>query len=251
MKRNNKSHLFLLSALVFVILLISTGCLASLLPNNTEKSNTNDQSTVKSSSNKPVIGIIYTMTSQNYKPSQPFTSEDLGDITKVGAVLNEALTSTGINSINDFTLHDRPVFNQAYDKSQETINKLTQSYPDLKLILDLRRDAIPTNRPKNYTTVDLPDGKTAAKLLFVVNKNNEQNKESSFSAAQFISDELNKLVPNISRGVTTGDKNIVNFDQSIPMITIFIGDYERNNLEQAQETAQLLSGALANWLANQ
>lgn len=248
MKIGNKPQIITILIIIFTIGLISSGCISSIIPNNKETDDNNNQPIPTISSDEPVIGIVYTLTSQNYQPKPPFAKDGLGDITQVGTILKENLNQKGVNTICDLTIHDRPVFSQAYFKSEQTIDNLIKSYQSLKLVLDLRRDAIPSNRGKDYTLVQLPDGTSAAKVLFVINKDNEQNKEPSLEIARFISDQLTEIAADFSRGIKVGTTNIIGSKNKIPIVTLFIGDYERNDREQAEKTAQLLSQALENWL---
>ncbi|HHV72422.1 MAG TPA: hypothetical protein GXX38_07430 [Clostridia bacterium] len=243
MKKKNIVKLGFTFLMFCLFIIISTSCLSSISENLTKTNN--DQKDL--SSEEPIVGIVYTLTSQNYHPKQPFAEEGLGEITQVGICLENKLISQNIKTINDLTIHDQPVFSQAYSKAQTTVDKLLKANPQLKLIIDLHRDAVPEDKPLDYTTIKLASGDSAAKVLFAVNQSDQNN--VSLNAAQFISDYLNQSVPGLSRGIKIIDKNLASSTKKIPIITLYIGDYERNSLAEAEKTAEILAEAISSYFS--
>ncbi len=63
-------------------------------------------------------------------------------MTRIGAEIAEQLENAGIGVIQDTTLHDYPSYNGSYERSAVTVKKYLKKYPDIKVVLDIHRDAI-------------------------------------------------------------------------------------------------------------
>lgn len=62
----------------------------------------------------------------------------------VGDALTEQLNKRGIKTVHDTTIHDES-YNGSYDRSVDTVYKNLEKYPDIKVVIDLHRDAIGTD----------------------------------------------------------------------------------------------------------
>ena len=60
---------------------------------------------------------------------------------RVGDAVSEELQKAGIGVIHDTEIHDR-AYTGAYDRSRETILKIMEENPSVKIVLDVHRDAI-------------------------------------------------------------------------------------------------------------
>ncbi len=65
----------------------------------------------------------------------------------VGDALTEQLNKRGIKTVHDTTIHDES-YNGSYDRSVDTVYKNLEKYPDIKVVIDLHRDAIGTDENK-------------------------------------------------------------------------------------------------------
>lgn len=125
----------------------------------------------------PLVLIVHTHTCEAYTPSEsdiyeecePFrsTSEATG-VLRVGARLCEVLNEAGISAIHDTTIHDYPAYSGAYGRMETTVRALLEQYPSVQMVIDLHRDAAENADGSQVALRAEIDGKSAAKLMFVV-----------------------------------------------------------------------------------
>ena len=122
----------------------------------------------------PLVIIYHTHSSESYMPykeSNYHREEVKGTVREVGDIMEEELEKKGINVIHDKTVHDRPSYNESYNKSLATIQSLKKKYPTAVYIIDLHRDAAASSSKEGkYTIID---GKRVAKFSMVVGQANE------------------------------------------------------------------------------
>lgn len=122
----------------------------------------------------PLVIIYHTHSSESYMPykaSNYHREDEKGTVREVGDVLERELEKKGINVIHDKTVHDRPSYNESYNKSLATIQELVKKYPTAVYIIDLHRDAAAASATEGkYTIID---GKRVAKFSVVVGQANE------------------------------------------------------------------------------
>lgn len=143
-----------------------------------EKKKTKDKDEKKEKSvklsKKPLVIIYHTHSSESYMPyksSNYHREKEKGTVRDVGSVMKKTLEKKGIKVIHDKTLHDRPSYNESYNRSLETITALRKRYPSADYIIDLHRDAAPSSVSEGkYTVID---GKRVAKFSLVVGQQNE------------------------------------------------------------------------------
>ena len=143
-----------------------------------EKKKTKDKDEKKEKSMKlsknPLVIIYHTHSSESYMPyksSNYHREKEKGTVRDVGSVMKKTLEKKGIKVIHDKTLHDRPSYNESYNRSLETITALRKKYPSADYIIDLHRDAAPSSVSEGkYTVID---GKRVAKFSLVVGQQNE------------------------------------------------------------------------------
>ena len=137
--------------------------------------------------------IYHTHSTESYMPydeSNYHREEEEGTVRDVGNVLEKELKKKGINVIHDKTLHDRPSYNESYNRSLETIQTLTKKYPTAKYVIDLHRDAAAASATEGkYIEID---GKRVAKFSMVVGKQND-NYTELYAFAKKISEKSEKL----------------------------------------------------------
>lgn len=143
-----------------------------------EKKKTKDKDDKKEESvklsKKPLVIIYHTHSSESYMPyksSNYHREKEKGTVRDVGSVMKKTLEKKGIRVIHDKTLHDRPSYNESYNRSLETITALRKKYPSADYIIDLHRDAASSSVSEGkYTVID---GKRVAKFSLVVGQQNE------------------------------------------------------------------------------
>lgn len=200
--------------------------------------------------------MLYTHSHESYKPVVAETKglkatydnyDDQTNIFAMQEMMKQYLQLNGITpSVLDFDVMAEMVnngkkFNQAYKFVRpvlaEQLNK--QKYD---LVLDLHRDSVPAKA----TTLVL-DGESYAKVAFVVGAEHAGYK-SNLTYATVLSEQLNRMVPGISRGIIKkqGDdvNGIYNQDLSPVMLLIEFGGID-NNEQELERTMAVLAQAIA------
>lgn len=122
----------------------------------------------------PLVIIYHTHSSESYMPyteSNYHREAEEGTVRDVGNALESELKKKGINVIHDKTIHDRPSYNESYNRSLATIQSLVKQYPTAVYIIDLHRDAAPSSATEGkYIEID---GQRVAKFSMVVGTQNE------------------------------------------------------------------------------
>ena len=126
----------------------------------------------------PMVIIYHTHCTESYMPyneSNYHREAEEGTVRDVGSVLESELKKQGINVVHDKTIHDRPSYNESYNRSLETIETLTSKYPSAVYVIDLHRDAAAASASEGkYISID---NKRVAKFSMVVGKQNENYAE--------------------------------------------------------------------------
>lgn len=123
-------------------------------------------------------------------------------------IMQDKLNDLGINTI----VEQRSVSeymkgidsNYTYDATRHFLKTTLEEYPDLDLVIDLHRDAL----AKNLSTTTI-NGKSYAKILFVMNPNYKDN----INLVKKINSYINENYPGLSRGIY--DKYIDTFNQDL------------------------------------
>lgn len=154
-----------------------------------------EKKTKKVDNSKPQVIIYHTHSSESYQPyteSNFHREKEDGTVREVGNILTQELNKLGVAVYHDKTIHDRPSYNQSYDRSMETITALMREYPTATCIIDLHRDAAAYTG--NVGETIKIDGTTVAKYKLVVGQNND-NYEKLMSFAKKINAAAEKQYP--------------------------------------------------------
>lgn len=122
------------------------------------------------------ILILHTHSTEAYQPeyageyeeTDPFRTTDPDyNVIRVGDELAAALESHGLRVLHDTNLYDYPSYNGSYDRSGTAAAEYLAEYTDIRLVIDLHRDALCDDEVM-YSTVAALDGTDAAQLMFVM-----------------------------------------------------------------------------------
>ena len=126
----------------------------------------------------PAVLIYHTHTTESYRRFQqdyeetaPYRTLDPHyNVVSVGDRVAELLEGAGITVIHDREVHDYPDYNTSYMHSRKAMQNLIKEYPNLRLVLDIHRDArdVPGGQLRTIANVG---GKTSAQLMIVVGTN--------------------------------------------------------------------------------
>lgn len=201
----------------------------------------------------PQVLIVHTHTSEGYlldiknlnKPGiEGYTSDPRYNVVRVGEELKQNLIKNyGIETIHNGTVHDSN-FNAAYGKSLSTVESILKSYPSIRMVIDLHRDGLGENK-KLRTAVNI-DGKSAARVMFVVGTNqnlNHANWKENFKLAIKLHEKLNEQHPGLTRPIDLS-YNRYNQHMSNGALIMEIGG-DGDTLDEALETTKYLARVIS------
>lgn len=206
-------------------------------------------------SDAPSVLILHTHATEsyenteNYQSSTPYrTLEEDHNMLSIGAAVAEILEEGGIRVIHDKTLHDYPVYNDAYQNARETIRSHLEDNPSICLVLDLHRDAAEdASGSQKRETVEL-DGSPSARLMLVMGSD-----QGSLSHAQWqknlglavkLQAQLEGSHPGLCRPIQLKDARY-NQDLSTGALLVEVGTAGNTRSEALQAARYLAEGILA------
>lgn len=203
---------------------------------------------------EPEVLIIHTHTTETYeitenkyyninRSTRSLSEEE--NMIAVGNVIADEIYKSGIGVIHDTTVHDYPDYNSAYDNSRKTVKNLLEKYPEIKVILDIHRDAIErdSSRISAVTTID---GKKAAQIMIICGYKDNSHYKENFKFASSLQSEIETSYPTLTRPVLF-DYRFYNQDLSTGSLLIEIGSHG-NTLDEAMYSGELVGKALGNLL---
>lgn len=210
---------------------------------------------------KPQVLILHThatesflTSSRNYytdKDSSRSTDERL-NMLALGNIVTDTLNNAGIMTLHDKTLHDYPSYNESYSRAADTICSYKEKYPDIKIVIDLHRDAISSGDSDKVKVTTEIDGKKAAQVMLVMgsqsgNVKNFPNYQENLKLALKIQKQLESDYPTLARSLSLMPRNY-NESLTTGSVLIEIGT-DANSLEEVKYSAQLLANSLAKLFA--
>lgn len=103
-----------------------------------------------------------------YSESDAYRTTDPDySVLRVGEELAEALSAYGLNVLHDTALYDHPSYSGSYARSGAAVEEYLAAYPDIRLVIDLHRDALGDGETIYRTLADI-DGVYAAQIMFVM-----------------------------------------------------------------------------------
>lgn len=192
----------------------------------------------------PIVYIYNTHQLEEYNKTNLEEYNIKPNVLMASYILREYLNRNNIKTvvetadITDFLNVNGWNYSKSYNASRFYLDEAIKKYPNLKLIIDLHRDAI----EYNASTVTIND-KKYAKVLFVVGLDYE-NYQPNLDLANSLNNLINSKYPGLSRGVLKkSGKNvngIYNQDLKNNIVLIECGGYQ-NNIDEVMNTMIALS----------
>ncbi|MDQ6596708.1 stage II sporulation protein P [Bacillus salipaludis] len=213
------------------------------LNENDSNENNNTPPPSQTTNGKQVVFIYHTHSWESYlpllkgvtNPDEAVSSNNRVNVVGVGDYLVKDLAARGIGSDNSTInatqeLHKRGLdYYSAYQFSRGVVQEAMAGNHDLKFMIDIHRDSL--GRQKTTTTIN---GKSYARLVFIVGQNNS-NYEKNTILAKNLHKALEKKYPGLSRGVVSKDKSegngVYNQDLSPRAILLEVGGVDNNMTE--------------------
>lgn len=201
--------------------------------------------------NKPYVLIYHTHASESYLPKAEgnFHIKDKDyNVLKIGDIIANTLTNLGHNVTHNEVYHDLPNYNSAYSNSAKTIKDESNKEKNLKILLDIHRDAIEGNYKKALEERGIKskiniDGKDVATFSIVIGPDNPNYKEL-FEFAKYIKKVSDVMYPGLCTRITEKSRGKYNLYYSDYSALIEVGS-NLNTIEEAEETAVLIGNILS------
>lgn len=198
---------------------------------------------------KPVVGLYYTHTAESFVPSSGVTHKpggQRGDIVDVGAALAKKLTTYGIGTVQNTTIHDYPSFMKAYGASEVTVKSMLAENPSLQMIFDIHRDA---EKRENY--IATINGVAVARMMIIVTTGQQglvqPHWQQNHAFAKLIDAKLNQRYPGLSRGIRLDDWR---YNQQLhPRALLIEVGCQENSKEEAERGIELFGDIVAEIIA--
>lgn len=202
-------------------------------------------------SSSPQVYIYNTHQTESYsmKTLEPYNITP--SVMMASYLMKEHFQKAGIETIveetniSDYMKEQGYQYAESYVASRTFVESILKKYPDLKLIIDLHRDAI----PHDSSTITIGE-KNYAKVLFIVGMNNP-NYQTNLSLAQSLSDLINQSYPKLSRGIMSKSGSNVNglYNQDLNgnMILLELGANE-NTIDEVQNTVEAIVPIISAYL---
>ena len=209
-------------------------------------------------SNAPLVLILHTHGTEAYVDHGALYYTDDGsefarshnakeNVVAVGSVLADVLNRAGIPTLHSTVLHDSVQYKDAYARSSETVKKYLETYPSIKLVIDLHRDSVINSNGDVIKPITLADGERCAQIKCTVGSSWSGEKhdtwEKNLSLALKLRRELNDRYTNICRPVSL-ESTTYNQQLAPYSLLVEIGA-SGNSLEEAMCAANALGKILA------
>ncbi|NHM27305.1 stage II sporulation protein P [Desulfofundulus sp. TPOSR] len=194
-------------------------------------------------SGKYLVAIYHTHTGESYTLTDGMARLEgkEGSVVKVGELIRQELESKyGIPTLHIKKIHDRQ-YNSSYMESEKTVRELLREEPQLKVLLDVHRDA---GKPRRDCLVKVKDIE-AAPILFVVGSDARAPFPTWRQNEQFarqLAAALDKKYPGLCQGVRIKEGRYNQFLHPRALL-VEIGS-ANNTTGEALAAARLFAGVL-------
>ncbi len=210
---------------------------------------------VKSNADTPQVLIYHTHTSEGYMDTDvdyfyesyySRTQNTDYNVVAVGNVISDTLNSLGINTLHDKTVHDS-TYNGSYDRSVQTVQSDMAENKDIKVVLDIHRDALGTDECKVKTTFEY-EGKKAAQIMILsgcdyYGEMNFDGWQNNLSFALKLQNTAETMYPGLTRPL---DFDFFDYNEYVcdGSLLIEVGT-DANSIDEVELTAEMLANVIA------
>jgi len=214
---------------------------------------------IKLNSNDPQVLIMHTHTTESfekfdlgyYDPKSSIRSTDESmTVVAAGASMKAELEKVGIKTIQDKSVHDKPKYSGAYDRSRVVVEDYLKKHPSIKIVLDVHRDAIQTSDGTRYKPTAVINGKKAAQIMLIAGATgkgiNIPNYKENLKFASKLQNYMESSYEGLTRPILF-DYRHYNQDLTTGSILVEVGGHG-NTISEAIYSGQLVGISLANML---
>ena len=214
---------------------------------------------IKKNADAPQVLIYHTHTGESYldESADYFyesyysrTNNNDFNVVAVGDAMTEVLEQNGIKTLHDKTVHDSS-YNGSYDRSAQTVEDDMAKNPQIKVVLDIHRDALGTEECKVKPVFEY-NGKKAAQIMILAgcdpdNERGFSHWQNNLSFALKLQTTAESLYPGMTRPVSF-DYFAYNEYICDCSLLIEIGT-DANSVDEAETAGRLLADVLARVLS--
>ena len=211
-----------------------------------------------SDTDEPQVLLYHTHTTESFEPyvrenmDADFnyrTTDETKNMVMVGNAIQAELEAKGIGVIHVTEVHDYPSYNGSYGRSRESIVPILEEYPEIKVVLDIHRDAISGDDYAAQPYIEI-DGKEAAQIMIISGCDDGTlgmpDYLKNFHFASALQRQFEADYPGLARPILF-DYRHYNQDLTTGSLLIEVGSHG-NTLEQAQYSGQLIGRSLCRLL---
>lgn len=215
---------------------------------------------VPEKNSEPQVLIIHTHTTESFRLSEDGyydfgynfrTLDSRKNVIAVGAKIAEEIAKEGFAVVHDGTLHDYPVYSGSYKRSAETVKAILEEYPSIKVVLDIHRDAIESDKGVPVAAVNEINERESAQIMIVSPADdgewNVPDYMKNFRLAALLQSRLEFDNAGITRALLFQYCNY-NLHLSTGSLLIEIGSHG-NTLAQALYSGELLGQSIGKMLS--
>lgn len=211
---------------------------------------------------EPQVLIMHTHATESYEPYErdfydssfnSRTTDPNMNMTAVGDAIAAQLEAAGISVLHDTTMHDYPSYNDSYDRSRETVQKILEENPSIKIVLDIHRDAIERESGERIAPVAEINGRNAAQVMIISGCDDGTmdmpDYLKNFRFASLLQQQLESDYKGLTRPILF-DYRKYNQDLTTGSILIEVGGHA-NSVDQAIYSGELIGKSLARCLGGE
>ena len=173
------------------------------------------------------------------------TSDEEMNVTAVGDAMKKEIEKYGINVIHDKTIHDYPSYTGSYDRSSETVKKILRENTEIKVVLDIHRDAIASENDLIAPVTEI-SGRKAAQIMIVSGCDdgtmNMPDYLQNFRLACLFQQQIESDCPGLTRPVLFDYRNY-NQELTSGSLLIEVGSHG-NTIDQVKYSGELIGNSI-------
>jgi len=199
--------------------------------------------------NKPYILVYHTHGSESYLPASDDNFHVLNkkyNVLGVGEIITNGLKEKGHKLVYVDKYHDQP-YSASYSNSRKTIESQMAKEKNIKILIDIHRDAIEGKYKKDLETLGYKpsiniNGKDVATFSMVLGADNK-NKGPLEEFAKYVKKVSDQMYPELCSRIITKPTGRFNLYYSDYSILLEVGS-NLNTAEEAQNAAELIVDVL-------
>ncbi|MBP0963572.1 MAG: stage II sporulation protein P, partial [Oscillospiraceae bacterium] len=193
-----------------------------------------------------------THTGDHYDTRSSWRTRDNGsNMCAIGDIVAKQLEEAGIAVVHNTTQHDYPSYNGSYDRSRQTVEEIMAQHPNIKVILDIHRDAIQRDQTTIVAPITTIAGEECAQVMLIVGCDdgslNMPNWRQNLRFGAELQNRLEEDWPTLTRPLFFAHRKY-NQDMAPGAVLIEMGA-SGNTFEQAARSAEMVGQTLADLFA--